>query len=305
MADDLSCLGLGRIEMFISVAHYGNLKDASIELNVVPSTVSKNISQLEKDIGVTLFTRDKQHMVLTPVGEYLLQEWEDLTEKFQDSVETARRQQYRQRLNLVIGLQNSLKYDDLFTALRMVREENPGLNYTFINDNSYSLIGKFNDDKLDMAVVCEKDLPMVTGGNVCHKAVSQSRLYVFFSKNHELYDSLKGREEASLEEIKDYPFISVRHEGLPFYNDILIQISRDFDFPLKIADTVGNTEEMNDYLKLGAALLLAPSYIDVSGDGIERIPVKGLDSYSGPQIILWHQNSLQISVILQIVQSIA
>ncbi len=266
--DDLASLGLSKVDMFISVAHHGNLKDAALEMNVVPSTISKNISQLEKDLNITLFTRENQI------------------------------------LNLSIGLHNNLKHDKLFTAIRKVQSELSELTVNFVNEDPISLIEKFNANELDMIVVCEKDLPLITDGNVIFKAITGSRLCVFLSKNHALYSSLQGRSEVSLEELMPYSFISIKHEGLPFYDDILTHISQDYDFPMQIVNTVGNTQSVSAYLELGTTLMIAPSYIDIPDDNLMQIPVFGLDEYSGSQVLLWYQDSLKIHVLQKIAHEI-
>ena len=60
--------------VFISVAQTLIVEGSAIELNVVKSVISKRIGQLERDLGVTLFSRSTRRIALTAAGEaYLAQ----------------------------------------------------------------------------------------------------------------------------------------------------------------------------------------------------------------------------------------
>ena len=59
---------------FVSVAQTLSVGKSAIELNVVKSVISKRIAQLERHLGVTLFSRSTRRVALTAAGEaYLAQ----------------------------------------------------------------------------------------------------------------------------------------------------------------------------------------------------------------------------------------
>lgn len=59
---------------FVPVAQTLIVERSAIELNVVKSVISKRIGQLERDLGVTLFSRSTRRVALTAAGEaYLAQ----------------------------------------------------------------------------------------------------------------------------------------------------------------------------------------------------------------------------------------
>jgi len=60
-----------RLRIFLAVAHFRHLTQASRHLHLAPSSVSEHVSQLEKDLGIALFHRTHQGMVLTLAGEQL------------------------------------------------------------------------------------------------------------------------------------------------------------------------------------------------------------------------------------------
>ncbi len=60
-----------RLRIFHIVAQAGSLTDAGHALNVSQSAVSRQISNLEKSIGVSLFNRHARGLVLTEQGDHL------------------------------------------------------------------------------------------------------------------------------------------------------------------------------------------------------------------------------------------
>jgi DNA-binding transcriptional LysR family regulator len=66
-------LNLKATEYFEAVARLGSVTKASEELGISPSAVSQQISLLEAQLGVKLFRREKQRLILTLDGDRLFQ----------------------------------------------------------------------------------------------------------------------------------------------------------------------------------------------------------------------------------------
>lgn len=60
------------LKYFAEVARTGSLRQASETFYVAPSAISKQISNLEKELGATLFDRSARGVTLTAAGEILL-----------------------------------------------------------------------------------------------------------------------------------------------------------------------------------------------------------------------------------------
>ena len=77
-------MDINQLKCFISVAHTLNFSEAARRNFVSQSTVSRYISELEKEFGVQLFTRSHRDVILTNEGKTLLpyaQEIADTLEK--------------------------------------------------------------------------------------------------------------------------------------------------------------------------------------------------------------------------------
>lgn len=95
---DLSGVTLDQVLLFVTVAEAGSFSAAARRLDRVQSTVSYGVSQLESQLGVTLFDRRRKKPVLSPVGQALfaeargilqaVQEWRGHAERLTEGEET-------------------------------------------------------------------------------------------------------------------------------------------------------------------------------------------------------------------------
>ncbi|GBL53289.1 LysR family transcriptional regulator [Pseudomonas sp. R3.Fl] len=67
---------------FISVARHGHFTRAAEQLGIAPPTLSRQIQDMEKELGVRLFQRSQREVRLTAAGEALLAEAEQAVRQF-------------------------------------------------------------------------------------------------------------------------------------------------------------------------------------------------------------------------------
>ena len=53
-----------QLKYFVEVARSEHISDAALELNIAQSAVSRQITQLEKELNVTLFKRSGRNIIL-------------------------------------------------------------------------------------------------------------------------------------------------------------------------------------------------------------------------------------------------
>ena len=66
------------LRYFIEVVRSGNVTEAGIRLGVNQSTVSRRIAALENALGKPLFDRTAKGWVITPVGEKIVTQVEEM-----------------------------------------------------------------------------------------------------------------------------------------------------------------------------------------------------------------------------------
>jgi len=84
-------LDLRRVRYFVEVAERLHFGQAASALHITQPALSRQIQQLERDIGVELFLRSSREVDLTPAGEQFLQHSRRLLALARTTLDTARR----------------------------------------------------------------------------------------------------------------------------------------------------------------------------------------------------------------------
>lgn len=99
---------LRQLQYFVAVAEQLNFRKAAERLYVTQPLLSKQISELEDEIGYPLFIRNTRSVSLTPAGEVMLSEANKLI---------------RQADSLLFSVQNAAKYGNDYGILHVGYEE--------------------------------------------------------------------------------------------------------------------------------------------------------------------------------------
>ena len=99
---------LRHIRYFIAVAEYLNFSKAAQQLHIAQPPLSRQIRQLEEDLGVTLFLRNKRRVALTKAGQIFLDEARKLIVQAGHAMEAARHAQKGESGIVRIGIASGL-----------------------------------------------------------------------------------------------------------------------------------------------------------------------------------------------------
>jgi DNA-binding transcriptional LysR family regulator len=99
---------LRHLRYFIAVAEYLNFSKAAQQLHIAQPPLSRQIRQLEEDIGVTLFVRTKRRVELTRAGQVFLDEARKLVVQAGHATEAARYAQKGESGGVRIGIASGL-----------------------------------------------------------------------------------------------------------------------------------------------------------------------------------------------------
>ena len=70
-------ISLQQIRYFLTASEFQNISQAAEYMHTSQSTISKSIALLEKNLGVSLFRREKKKLYLTEAGERVARKWRE------------------------------------------------------------------------------------------------------------------------------------------------------------------------------------------------------------------------------------
>lgn len=101
-------LNYHHLQYFWVVAHEGSVRRAAELLHVTPATVSLQIRELEKSLGVRLFRREGRSLVLTDTGEAVRRYAQDIFALGQELVDMVRGRPLGQPMHLRVGVKDAM-----------------------------------------------------------------------------------------------------------------------------------------------------------------------------------------------------
>ncbi len=114
---------LRHLRYFCVVAEELNLTRAAARLHMAQPPLSRQIKQLEDEVGVKLFDRGPRGMRLTTTGQFFYEHTLQILEKIDTTVQAARRMARSQRVMFGIGFVASVFYGQLPLLVRGLRQK--------------------------------------------------------------------------------------------------------------------------------------------------------------------------------------
>lgn len=115
---------LRHLRYFCVVAEELNLTRAAARLHMAQPPLSRQIKQLEEEVGVKLFDRSSRGLRLTTTGQFFYEHTLQILEKVDTTVQATRRMARSQREMFGIGFVASVFYGQLPLLVRGLRQKN-------------------------------------------------------------------------------------------------------------------------------------------------------------------------------------
>jgi LysR family transcriptional regulator, hca operon transcriptional activator len=155
---------LRHLRYFVAVAEEGSLTNAAERrLHTAQPSLSRQIRDLEVEVGVKLLVRGARGIELTPAGRTFLDHARLALLQVEAAGEAARRAARPQKTTFTIGFLTGHEMVWLPDALRILHEEEPAIEFTLASQPSPELAGGLMRGKLDVAFLRrESQAPGVT-----------------------------------------------------------------------------------------------------------------------------------------------
>lgn len=208
-----------QIECFLNVAKYLNFTEAANHLFIAQSSLSRNISNLEAELGIRLFSRTKKYVRLTPGGAVLYQEFSRLMDLAKAAVEKAHKAGLGQEGEIRLGVIETQRSENFLpAALNALREKHPNISFHLLRGNFKELREALMNEQIDIALTMDFDLLEYPKEQTVYQQFFQSQPKCVISKSH----PLAHKDEIHLEELKTEPMIAISPEvSQGAYNNIV------------------------------------------------------------------------------------
>lgn len=150
---------LKQLQYLVALSAQLNFTRAAEACFVTQSTLSAGLKELEDTLGAQLVERDRQSVLMTPLGLDIAARARDIVAATQDLVDRAAGVEEPMCGALRLGVIPTIAPFLLPATLRLVRERYPRLRLTLREDLTVHLIERLNAGQLDLALIA---LPFAT-----------------------------------------------------------------------------------------------------------------------------------------------
>ncbi len=173
---------LRHLRYFIAVAEEGSLTVAAEKrLHTAQPSLSRQIRDLECEVGVPLLTRSVHGVQLTAAGRVFLDHARLALTQAEAATEGARRAAQPSKQVLAIGFTTGQEVDWLPRATRLLRNELANIEIRVSSDHSATLADELSHGRLDVAFLRAEQMP-----DIEFKVVAQEPLVAILPSDHRL-----------------------------------------------------------------------------------------------------------------------
>ncbi|RTZ43202.1 LysR family transcriptional regulator [Candidimonas sp. SYP-B2681] len=243
---------LRQLRYFLAVAQELHFGRAAERAHIAQSPLSRQIKQLEDDLGVVLFDRTKHRVELSSAGRALIPEAKAILA----ATEQARRSVVNAEAGIVgrltIGFTNSVIYTALPKILVAYRNQFPNVELTLRDSLLTPMqISALMDKQLDLGFL----RPPIMGSDLDLLTVARERLVVALPSGHRL----TARSRIKLEDLAEDQFIVFARTLGSALPTMILRVCHDAGFHPRIVQEAGDISTMIMLVSAGMGVSLVPS----------------------------------------------
>jgi LysR family transcriptional regulator, benzoate and cis,cis-muconate-responsive activator of ben and cat genes len=279
---------LRHLRYFVAVAEEENVSRAALKIHVSQPGISRQIHELEDEIGFLLFDRNGKSVHLTVPGKIFLGEARDILQRTADAVRKAPAGLASQA-EINVGYAPSGTVEILPQALRAFRGSFPGVRVTLHDLSAKDMLPLLLQKKLDLALtVPPRKLPRELG----MKELERYEPCVVVGATH----PLAKLKFVSLDEIAPEPVAALTRKDYPDYHKHLVKLFATIGCKPRIGSEHDSGTTLLAAVAAGHEFTLMPSCVSgVAGPRLKLLKLRpALPPWS--IIALWRKDAETESV---------
>lgn len=253
---------------FLAAAEELNISKASRRLNVSQPAMSRLIRDLEDELGMPLFKRERFGITLTPSGETFLSYARQILDLSNEATRVLRNQP-AQNPTITIGFITSSLGSFFGAALKSIRDAHPDLMINIHELSPAEQAKALHKGQIDIALI----------GNPCGSVNDEFETSVLFELALEAVlpagHRLAKRKRLNLKELEKDDFIGYSDGSFPGRNQTIINACRVAGFKPSLKYHADSLVEVLTLIGAGTGVCLMPAdVISLPHPGTVLLPIR-------------------------------
>ena len=243
---------LRHLRFFVAVAEEGSLTTAAEKrLHTAQPSLSRQIRDLEYEVGAQLLVRSAKGVELTPSGRAFLDHARLALAQVEAAGVAARRASQPAKSSFALGFLTGQEMDWLPQAMRTLRDELPNIDVTVSSHYSPELADALMRGKLDLAFMRrEANMP-----DLEYRLVVREPIVAVMPSDHKL----ARQKSVTFDEIAREPFIHMSATA-PVFRQVIDEYFRGHGHAIKSEQQIDNLGMAMSLVASTRSLTLLPAY---------------------------------------------
>lgn len=279
----MTLLQLIYFQTLAKVLHYTH---AAQELHISQPSLSYSISELEKELGVRLFTKEKRNIQLTEYGQRFLPYVNQALQALDNGKTAIAEMTGEQQQTISLGYFHSIAASLIPSIIESFyqKEANRKIHFQFIEDSSYEVYSKVKSGDIDLAFATHR------GPDVESALIMTQPLYLTVPLDH----PLAKKDAVCFEDFAKEPLIVLTRGS-----NLRDQMERAFASRGKVPKIVFEVQECNaalQYIALNFGVGILPEVPGMKTSRVVMLPIaEAADDFIRNVYLLWSRNQVPSS----------
>ena len=258
---------LRHLRYFIGVAEEENVSRAALKLHVSQPALSRQIRDLEDELGFSLLERSAKSVRLTEAGRAFLSEARAVLQRAEDAVKAARAVATGGG-EIHVGYAPSLTARILPPILRAFQAELPNVRVKLHDFSTEEMLAGLREGKLQIAFVVRLAPALLRG--LRFEELARDAICLAVAPRH----PLAGRRSVTLAEIVREPLITYSRKDYPDAHEMLVGMFGAVKSKPRIAEEHDSVSSLIAAVEAGNGVAIAPEPLTcTAGPRLKLIPL--------------------------------
>lgn len=246
---------LRHLRYFVAVAEALNFSRAAERLHVTQPALSRQIRDLEDDLGSPLFLREKGRVSLTDTGRRFLDDAREILARSDRAVKCVRH--HESMIPLRVAYLPSAGASNLPEVIRSFRKSHPSADVGLAELPPAAQFTELNAGRIDLALPGNLYAPLPTG--LSSRVIATHHLAVAVPAG----DPRSRRRKLRLAELADADFLSLDERHYPGRDALLDRLGREAGFAPRVVQRAESLTALLTHVGAGAGLALVPDHLGI------------------------------------------
>lgn len=276
-------MDIRQLRYFLTIAQEGQITRAAKQLNMEQPPLSRQLKQMEEELGVLLFERSGKQLRLTDAGELLQSRASSLLNQFNETLTEVKEIHAGVRGVLSLGAVVSC-ISLLPQRIHIFRQQYPEVTFK-IQEGDHSLLADQLDKRhIELAVT---RLPFESSFGPEHYVVQPLPSDPFVAVIPSSWAGVASHSEISVRELAEYPFLSLKTDQTIGMHERVIQEFKDSELEPHVICECSSVAIIVALVAEGIGATILPESVmsSFSIPNIRTLPITSADFQSDVGIV--------------------